>query len=443
MWRQREDPWKKVADGPGWKVVRRGLGWGGMPYVQVRIGSTLVTAEGLSGDQVLGGLTRVRAFYLSSRGFHFGIRTASVRTELGKMIFHTQDIPVGEARFDRRFVVQGKDVETTRALFATPRLRALLEPHLKFNLVARAVQPWRPGEGFTGDARGLDELLFHVSGTLSQERLESVFEIFREVFQAWEGMSAPEGDEVEGLVDRLRARGGVISNLFVVVWDGNAPRRAAAARLGELGDGRAVPALIEALEADDVALRGEAVNALAALGDARAVSPVAASLGDRRPAAGRTMSELAAEALGKLGAADVVDAYHRALQGDRDPLRRAANTWHAAGPLARALVAVMEGSDLASAESAGRALALLGVMEVLPDLRRIQRATGWDRIREACRRTIAELESMASLPRPAAAGGGAEDTLPRVADEAARDTTTLPRSAAGEERKPRDREDDV
>jgi len=82
-------------------------------------------------------------------------------------------------------------------------------------------------------------------------------------------------------------------------------RRSDAAKgLGELGDARAVPPLINALQRDgNVVVRDNSARALGKLGDKRAVEPLIAALKDKSP----SVPIFAAEALGYLGDARAVE----------------------------------------------------------------------------------------------------------------------------------------
>lgn len=422
-----EHSWVTLAEKLGGEIHFRNVPGG--PVIQVPVGRVRLTADSSVSGLIY--VTRTRALYVSASGFHFRIRSARASTELGKMIFGMQDILTGDPHFDRRFVVQGNDVERTRDLFSRPRIRDLVSEHRTINLVAHPVSRWSGGGALSGDTEGIDELYFLASGPLPGDRLERVIELYRAILEGLEEGERRGRDDVEMTMARLDARGGVISQLGLVLWDGDGPRRDAATRLGRLGDTRAVPSLAAALDADDADLRAAAAGALGRLGDERATGPLVGLLADRARSGTTTVSEVAKKALETLGAGDLVAAFRRALEGDGRPLRR--RVGGRATHVAKALLAVLEGSDLHVAEEAGKVLGWLGVMSVLAELRRIERTTGWDRTRTACQKAIIDLESMASLPRPADPHPGGEDTLPRVAGAPDRDITTLPRPVTGDD----------
>lgn len=98
-------------------------------------------------------------------------------------------------------------------------------------------------------------------------------------------------------------------------------RRNAAKALGQIGDVRAVPGLVEALSCSDLHVREEAAYALAQLQDARAIEPLLALLqtpGEEQP------WEAVIEALGRLNARQAEAAIRPFLQHDSERVRSAA-----------------------------------------------------------------------------------------------------------------------
>jgi hypothetical protein len=94
-------------------------------------------------------------------------------------------------------------------------------------------------------------------------------------------------------------------------------RERAAVALGELGDRRAVPALIETLKDEDAVVREHAASALSDLGDRRAVPALIETLRDENA----VVREHAATALGSLGDKQAVPAMIEALR-DKDAVVR-------------------------------------------------------------------------------------------------------------------------
>jgi HEAT repeat protein len=98
-------------------------------------------------------------------------------------------------------------------------------------------------------------------------------------------------------------------------------RRNAAKALGQIGDVRAVPGLIEALGCSDLHVREEAAYALAQLGDRRAVAPLLALLQLREQ---EQPWEAFIEALGQLNATEAEAAIRPFLSHPSERVRSAA-----------------------------------------------------------------------------------------------------------------------
>jgi HEAT repeat protein len=91
----------------------------------------------------------------------------------------------------------------------------------------------------------------------------------------------------------------------VLASDGDLPRRIRAAeRLGEIGDARAISALIEALRAENLLVRMAAARALGTIGDAGAVPALIEALGDESG----SVQQFAAEALTRIGTPEALAA---------------------------------------------------------------------------------------------------------------------------------------
>ncbi len=180
---------------------------------------------------------------------------------------------------------------------------------------------------------------------------------------------------------------------------------------------------------EDVVLRARAIEALEELGDQRAVPALIPLLGDGKTRTGRrTIRVRAAQTLATLGERGLVDAFRKALNGSPDALKVAAAPHRSA--VAEALVTALEDSGRTTLVRAAQALAFLGAIEALPALRTKARRFGTrSEVVDACRQAIEELEARASLPRPAQAGPEESDpdTLPRPASDPRPEADTLPR----------------
>ena len=142
----------------------------------------------------------------------------------------------------------------------------------------------------------------------------------------------------------------------------------AAEALGKLGDTRAVEPLIAALEESEKEVREIAAQAMGKLGNTRAVEPLIAAFGDSYG----SMRRSAAEALGKLGDGRAVEPLIAALGDGNDEVRRAAA--EALGEMgdSRAvepLVAALSDNDSLVRKIAALALRRIGTPEALAALR--------------------------------------------------------------------------
>jgi HEAT repeat protein len=235
-------------------------------------------------------------------------------------------------------------------------------------------------------------------------------------------------DDVDRLIEILKAPGGKIEWNGSVYWDVDPLRHRAAEELTRLKDVRAISGFLFTLNDPDTRLRGKSIFALGELGDQRAVPALIPLLGDRSLAGGRSAAGHAADALRKLDGEGIVEAFNAGLAGDVDALKGVARRHRI--HIISAFLNLLRGSrHYSSAQAAVRGLVELGATEALPALRKEADRLGK---KAAARRglpaAIEALESRASLPRPAGAPTPPKDTLPRAATEPGPDTATLPRA---------------
>ena len=144
-------------------------------------------------------------------------------------------------------------------------------------------------------------------------------------------------------------------------------RRAAAGALGELGDPRAVDALMAALQDRDDSVRKAAARAMGEIGDSRAVESLIRALWDKNGGVGQA----AAHALGKIGDSRAVGPLSVALGDGFRNVR-----WAAAGALGelgdpravKPLIATLQDGIGYVCEAAAEALKKIGTMEALAAL---------------------------------------------------------------------------
>jgi hypothetical protein len=114
--------------------------------------------------------TRLKAPLQDMQGFQFSLSKKSLVSKLDKAL-GAKEIATGDPEFARAFVIRGKDEAKVRALFASQKIRQLLQTE----------------RSATGFLRG-SVLDLEVEGDLKDiERLKSLFEAFGEIINQHEG----------------------------------------------------------------------------------------------------------------------------------------------------------------------------------------------------------------------------------------------------------------
>jgi hypothetical protein len=150
--------------------------WRKADKVQVTHGEWTVTLDTytVSTGKAVIVFTRMRAPYVNPDGFRFTVYRRSIFSGIAKF-FGMQDVEVGEASFDRDFIVKSNDESKVRALCMNPRIRELIaqQPAIHFTV--------KDDEGWFGPTfpEGVDELYFSVVGIIKDvERLKLLYELF-------------------------------------------------------------------------------------------------------------------------------------------------------------------------------------------------------------------------------------------------------------------------
>lgn len=402
------------------------------PIVQRTDRRWTLTLEWVTGDT--GQTTILRAPFHNPERRRFLIRTEGLLDDLWKTLGFLQDVEVGESTFDRRFLVKAPRAHA---------VRDLLDEEIRTRLLAQRRVDLRihgPREPFQrpGYPAGIDELQFRETGAITDhERLVALFDLFLALLPRLSPTDPSYASDPEALLARLEGPGGQTRSQWgpVVYWNGDPVRHEAARRLGQLGAAEAVPALIGSLDDPDDQLVATALRALGRIGDERAVTPLFALLGERlRRAEGAPLSEHAAAVLRELGHGATVDDLDRALQGEPEVLRGLAGA--ARDGIVRALMRVVDSTELQIRPHAARALGVVGATEALALLR--EKSTAWGmrtRLTEAATGAVAEIERRASLPRPARGAPDGPDTHPRPAGTPDPDPDRHPRPAGAPARR--------
>jgi hypothetical protein len=121
-------------------------------------------------------LTRMRAAFINKDGFRFSVYRQDFFSDIAKY-FGMQDITIGFADFDRKFVIKSNNEIKAAQLFAQERMRQLIEANPEVLLEVR------DDEGLLGPAfpADVDELYLHVIGMVTEiERIHSLYDLFAE-----------------------------------------------------------------------------------------------------------------------------------------------------------------------------------------------------------------------------------------------------------------------
>ena len=417
----REEIWRQLSTEVGGRFLEGSFFSGSA--VQARTADWIITLDtyAQSTGNASQTYTRLRAPYFNPEGFRFEIYRASLFSGLGKAM-GMQDIEVGQRRFDEDFVIKGNQRRRVRRLFDNEKIRRLIDAQRRIRLSVKGHDGW-----LSKFPAGVDELHFQSEGVIKDlQQLRTLFDLFAEVLQQVCHEGGAYEDDVEVHIRRLRAPGGRIKDTYLL-WEGDEPRRDAAAALGRLGDPAAVPALASVLGDPDGSLRARAIEALAQIRHADAIGPLIPLLGDTREAGGRQIRGRAAEALRGLGGGELAGTVLTALGGEMARLKEYR------GDYRTQIIAALAGAlDGPSSTHAAKALAEIHAVEALPRLREVLRSFGaGGPAGQAVTEAIKRLEARAALPRAADAADVEVDTLPRPAREPGPDSETLPRGSRG------------
>lgn len=175
----RGETWRQLAAEIGGQHVEGGF-WKG-DKVHARVGQWVVTLDTFteSCGESQQTYTRLRAPYVNKDGFRFCIYREGVFSGIGRW-FGMQDVEIGDARFDRDFVIQGNNESQVRRMFADVEVRQLLDAQPRVHFAVRDDEGWF-GADFPD---GVDELYFRAPGILRDvERLKGLYALFAAVLQ--------------------------------------------------------------------------------------------------------------------------------------------------------------------------------------------------------------------------------------------------------------------
>jgi hypothetical protein len=172
----KEDIWQQLCAEINARYVDGGF-WKG-DKVQATHGPWTITLDTyvVSTGKATIVYTRMRAPYVNPDGFRFTVYRKGLFSDIGKW-FGMQDIEIGDAAFDRDFILQSNQETKLRELLASPRLRDLInrQPEIRFAV--------KDDEGYFAPSfpEGVDELHFLVVGIIKDvERLKLLYQLFAE-----------------------------------------------------------------------------------------------------------------------------------------------------------------------------------------------------------------------------------------------------------------------
>lgn len=168
--------WRQLSDEIDARFVQGGFLKG--DKVQASHGAWTVTLDKyvVSTGKVTIVYTRMRAPYVNPDGFRFRVYRTGLFSDLGKLL-GMQDVEVGHPDFDRDFIIKGTDEGKLRQLFASPKIRALIEAQKDIDFSVKDDEGWF-GATFPD---GVDELAFQVVGVIKDvERLKKLYDLFGE-----------------------------------------------------------------------------------------------------------------------------------------------------------------------------------------------------------------------------------------------------------------------
>jgi hypothetical protein len=172
----REEIWRRLSQELNGRYVDGGWWRGDKVEVDHEDWTFTLDTYAVSTGKVTVVYTRMRAPFVNPTGFRFTVYRASIFSTLGTLL-GMQDVEIGDAPFDRDFVIKANDETRVRTLLSNARLRALIaaQPDVKFSV--------EDDEGWFGSRfpDGVDKLEFVVTGVVKNiDRLKQVYELLAE-----------------------------------------------------------------------------------------------------------------------------------------------------------------------------------------------------------------------------------------------------------------------
>jgi len=166
----RGEMWKQLADELSGEYIDGSMFKSSMVKVNFKAWTITLDTYTVSNGKSSTTYTRIRAPFVSNKGFHFKVYKKGIFSDLGK-ILGMQDIITGNQELDENFIIKGNDEEMVKALFSSKEIRALTIEQKKLSLEIK------DSEGiFKKTPEGVDLLYFQEAGVIKDvERLKRIF----------------------------------------------------------------------------------------------------------------------------------------------------------------------------------------------------------------------------------------------------------------------------
>ncbi|MCQ4924497.1 DUF3137 domain-containing protein [Tissierella sp. P1] len=190
----QEEIWSQFANEIGADFINEGF-WKSKKVV-ARFENWVVTLDTYtqSTGKTSTTYTRIRAPYVNKDGFNFKIYKSGWFSEIGKTL-GMQDVEIGYAEFDEKFIIKGNDEAKLIELFSSDKIRELISSQDNIYLEVKNDEGWF-GTDFP---EGVDELYFQTMGVIKDiERLKSLYMLFALVLDKLciMGSAYEEGPEI-------------------------------------------------------------------------------------------------------------------------------------------------------------------------------------------------------------------------------------------------------
>jgi hypothetical protein len=188
----RDAVWEQLAEEIGGSFYDGGF-WLGDSKVRAHVGDWVVTLDTYK-DSHGTIFTRLRAPFVNKDGFVFTVFLEDSFED--RHSADDQDLELGQADFDKRFVIKSNNIDEVKKLFSDEKIIALLQKQPEVYFSAAKESGWYSKEF----PAGIGELLFLARGEIKDlARLKELYTLFGETLDQLCRIGAA-GSEDPGLV---------------------------------------------------------------------------------------------------------------------------------------------------------------------------------------------------------------------------------------------------